>query len=217
MIPTPHRITAVRNMPAAVTRAGALSLLVFLAACNGTEQTSGDAVVQGTVHVCSSCHGLGGRSISPTFPRLAGQQHDYLVNQLMAFRDHTRADPHAHTYMWGMAAKLSDATIDGVATYYSSQPPVAGTPGDPALIAAGKKIFDDGIASRDVPACSSCHGEKAEGADQIPRLAGQHVGYLEEQLSNFSSLARNNEIMHENSKNLTPDEIRAVAAFFGSL
>ncbi len=199
--------------------ASAIPVLLVLAACDSAppQPPSGDSVVQGTVHVCSSCHGFGGRSISPTFPRLAGQQHDYLVNQLQAFRDHTRADPHAHTYMWGMAAKLSDATIDGIATYYSSQTPVAGSPGDPALMAAGKKIFDDGIAERDVPACSSCHGEKGEGADNIPRLAGQHVQYIEEQLTNFASMARSNDIMHENSKNLSPEEIRQVAAFFGSL
>ncbi len=67
----------------------------------------------GTVHVCSSCHGPKGRSISSTFPRLAGQQKDYIEAQLKAFRDHTRADPHAKTYMWGMAARLSDPTIDG--------------------------------------------------------------------------------------------------------
>jgi cytochrome c553 len=197
--------------------ARALPVLLVLAACNSAPPPSDDSIVQGTVHVCSSCHGFAGRSISPTFPRLAGQQHDYLVNQLQAFRDHTRADPHAHTYMWGMAAKLSDATIDGVATYYSSQAPVAGSPGDPTLSAAGKKIFDDGIPEHDVPACSSCHGDKGEGADNIPRLAGQHVGYIEEQLTNFASMARANEIMHENSKNLTPEEIRQVAAFFGSL
>ena len=78
------------------------------------------STVAGTVHVCSSCHGPDGRSSSPTFPRLAGQQKDYIVAQLQAFRDKTRADPHAQTYMWGMAARLSDATIDGIATYYGS-------------------------------------------------------------------------------------------------
>src|ERR1039458_6023658 len=101
----------------------ALPVVLTLAACNGNQQQSADnnTVVEGTVHVCTSCHGLGGRSISPTFPRLAGQQHDYIVAQLQAFRDHTRADPHAHTYMWGMAAKLSDSTIEGLAKYFSSQ------------------------------------------------------------------------------------------------
>ena len=206
-----------------VRAAGSLRLAVsaaalcLLAACGGNEpnasQQQADATVMGTVHVCSSCHGPGGHSVSPTFPRLAGQQKDYIEVELKAFRDHTRADPHAHTYMWGMAAKLTDQTIAGVAAYYSAQTPAVGAPGDPADMAAGKKIFEQGIEARDVPACMGCHGEHAEGNGPIPRLAGQHRDYIAEQLTNFASNARANEIMHENSKNLTPDEIRAVAAY----
>ena len=175
------------------------------------------AQIEGTVHVCSSCHGLSGRSISPTFPRLAGQRAEYIEVQLKAFRDHTRADPHAHTYMWGMAAHLSDSLIHGVAAYYSTQTPAAGTPRDPADMAAGKKIFEEGIPAQEVPACQACHGDHAQGIDAFPRLAGQHRDYLAEQLNNFASNARANEIMHQNSKNLTPEEIRQVAAYLASL
>jgi cytochrome c553 len=170
--------------------------------------------IEGTLHVCSSCHGFGGRSISPTFPRLAGQRAEYIETQLKAFRDHTRADPHAHTYMWGMAAHLSDPLIHGIAGYYAAQPPVPGTPGEPAEMAAGKKIFQEGISG--VPPCQSCHGEHAEGMGTIPRLAGQHPEYLIEQLQNFASNARANEIMHANSKPLTADEIHQVTAYIAA-
>jgi cytochrome c553 len=95
--------------------------------------------------------------------------------QLQAFRDKTRADPHAQTYMWGMAARLSDPTIEGVAVYYASQTPVAGEPSASPEIAAGEKIFTEGIPSESVPACMACHGEKAEGNGPIPRLAGHHL------------------------------------------
>jgi cytochrome c553 len=218
--------TSTRHMP--WRWAFALPLTVVLAACNAGQPSGSQAatapapaneqsVVEGTVHVCSSCHGLRGKSVSPTFPNLAGQQKDYIVAQLKAFRDHTRADPHAHTYMWGMAATLSDATIDGVATYFSSQPPVPGSPGDAALVAQGEKIYKDGLADQKVPACASCHGASGEGAATIPRLAGQHPGYIAEQLDNFISMARANEIMHENSKNLTQQEVEQLAAYVGSL
>lgn len=169
--------------------------------------------VAGTVHVCSSCHGPGGHSISSTFPRLAGQQKDYLEAQLKAFRDHTRADPHARTYMWGMAARLSDALIAGIADYYSKEPPVPGTPENSPEAQAGRAIYNDGVAAQSVPACKACHGEHAEGNAVIPRLAGQHRAYIERQLEAFASNARANEVMHENSKNLTADQIRDVAAF----
>jgi cytochrome c553 len=187
--------------------------------CGGTAPESGSAesTVAGTVHVCESCHGTGGRSISPTFPRLAGQQKDYIIAQLQAFRDRTRADPHAQTYMWGMAARLSDPTIDAIAAYYSSQTPVAGSPSDSPQTAAGKKIFTEGMPSESVPACMSCHGEQAEGNGPIPRLARQHQAYLARQLEAFASMARANEIMHENSKDLTPQQISEVTAYLATL
>jgi len=197
----------------------ARALVVLVAACSGRapEGGSADTTVAGTVHVCSSCHRPEGRSISPTFPRLAGQQKDYLVAQLQAFRDKTRADPHAQTYMWGMAARLSDPTIDGIAAYYAAQTPVAGQPIASPETAAGKKIFTEGIPSENVPACMSCHGEGAEGNGPIPRLAGQHQAYLTRQLEAFASMARANEIMHENSKDLTPEQIAEVTAYLATL
>ncbi len=195
------------------------SIALAVAACTSLQEENApnDPHVAGLVHVCSSCHGFEGRSVSPTFPRLASQREDYLVEQLTAFRDHTRADPHAHTYMWGMAARLTDADIKGLAAYYSSRPPVAGTPGNASLMAAGKAIFDNGIAARDVPACEVCHGGKGQGNEAIPRLAGQHPEYMQEQLTNFASNARANEIMHFNAQNLSPENIEALAVYVGSL
>jgi len=188
--------------------------LLIVSGCADTQKE--DPVVA-TEHVCSSCHGMSGNSVSPTFPRLAGQQKAYIVTQLKAFRDHSRADPHAHTYMWGMAAKLDDATIEGLAAFYSSQKVVAGAPADSTDVAAGKKIFEEGVTARDVPACSGCHGDQAQGGDAFPRLAGQHPQYIERQLAAFSSNARANEIMHQNSKNLNETEMRQLAAYLSTL
>lgn len=201
----------------------ALPLALGLAACNAGKPSGPpsaaqeQSVVDGTIHVCTSCHGFNGRSTAPTFPNLAGQQKDYIVAQLKAFRDHTRADPHAHTYMWGMAATLSDATITGVAQYFSSQTPAPGTPGDPTLVAEGQQIYKTGIPDRQVPACQTCHGTNGQGNAIIPRLAGQHPGYIEDQLTNFASGGRANAIMHRNAKNLTQQEILQIAAYVGSL
>jgi cytochrome c553 len=195
---------------------------LVLAACGGANQAPQAAGepppdIAGTVHVCSSCHGPGGHSISSTFPRLAGQQKDYLVAQLTAFRDHKRADPHAQTYMWGMAARLTNPMIAALATYYAAQPPTPGTPADSPEAQAGHKIYTEGIPARSVPACMTCHGAKGEGNSAFPRLAGQHSAYIERQLDAFASNARANVIMHENSKNLTPEQISEVAAYLDSL
>ncbi len=166
---------------------------------------------------CSTCHGLRGISVAPTFPNLAGQQAQYLEVQLKAFRDRSRADPHAQAFMWGMAAQLSDSTISEIAAYFAAQPPAPGRPGDPAEVAAGKKIFEQGIESQHVPPCQSCHMKNAEGNAIFPRLAGQHRNYVEKQLEVFATGLRANPIMHENAKNLTALEISQVAAYLSSL
>jgi cytochrome c553 len=166
---------------------------------------------------CSTCHGARGISVSPTFPNLAGQQAPYLDAQLKAFRDRSRADPHAQAFMWGMAAQLTDDTIKHIADYFASQPPAAGTRADPAEIAAGRKIYEEGLPAQNVPACQSCHGNQAQGNGPFPRLAGQHRGYLEKQLEAFAANLRANPIMHENSKNLTALQISQVAGFLSSL
>ncbi|OIQ94647.1 cytochrome c-552 precursor [mine drainage metagenome] len=168
-------------------------------------------------NVCMSCHGPEGRSVSPVFPRLAGQQKAYIKAQLEAFRNHTRADPLAQAYMWGIASQLSDSGIDELASYYSAQQPVAGTAGDPALMAAGKKIYTDGIPAEQVPACSSCHGVNAQGVGAFPRLGGQHPEYLLAQLDRFKSGERANApIMLGVVHNMTADQFKAVAAYAAS-
>ena len=78
------------------------------------------ATLHKTIETCGTCHGVNGRSVSPTFPNLAAQTAPYIEMQLHAFKDQTRADPDAQAYMWGMASPLSDATISGLAKYFSS-------------------------------------------------------------------------------------------------
>ena len=165
---------------------------------------------------CSTCHGARGISVSPTFPNLAGQSAAYLEAQLKAFRDRSRADPHAQAFMWGMAAQLTDSTISDIAAYFASQPPSKGASAGPDEVAAGKTIYEDGIAAQHVPPCKSCHGPKAEGNGPFPRLAGQHREYLEKQLEAFAVNLRANPIMHENSKSLTALHISQVAAFLSA-
>lgn len=214
------------RIPGGSIRRASAAALIFaatgVAGCGGPSQAPQAAGgpppdIAGTVHVCSSCHGPRGHSISSTFPRLAGQQKDYLIAQLTAFRDHKRADPHAQTYMWGMAGRLSNAQIAALAAYYSAQPPVPGTPDDSPEAIAGRKIYTEGIPAQQVPACIACHGPKGQGNSAFPRLAGQHRGYIERQLEAFASNARANIIMHENSKNLTPEQITDVAAYVHGL
>jgi cytochrome c553 len=165
---------------------------------------------------CSTCHGAQGISVSPMFPNLAAQQTAYLEVQLKAFRDRSRADPHAQAFMWGMAAQLTDSTIADIAAYFAAQPPAKSSSAGTAEIAAGKKIFEEGIEAQQVQPCQACHMQHAEGNAVFPRLAGQHRSYLEKQLEVFATGLRANAIMHETAKNLTALQISQVAAFLSS-
>jgi cytochrome c553 len=169
--------------------------------------------------ICASCHGPRGESISPAFPRLAGQQQAYVDAQLRAFRDHTRADPMAQAYMWGMSSQLSDQAIQSLSAYYSAQRPVHGKGGDAKLLQQGKAIYEQGIASADVPACTTCHGGDAAGNGTIPRLAGQHAEYIVKQLGVFKSQMRADAsapTMHKISSGMSFDQMEAVATYLMS-
>lgn len=165
---------------------------------------------------CSTCHGPRGISVSPTFPNLAAQQAPYLEAQLKAFRDRSRADPHAQSFMWGMAAQLTDGAIAEIATYYASQPAATGARAGAAEIAAGQKIYEEGVEAQHVVACQSCHMKKGVGSGPFPRLASQRRAYLEKQLEAFATNLRANAVMHENSKNLTALQISQLAAFLSA-
>ena len=166
---------------------------------------------------CVNCHGVSGRSISPTFPNLAAQTVPYLEAQLHAFRDQTRADPDALSYMWGMASQLSDATIEAISDYYAAQIPSRAKTGDTELVARGKQIFEEGVTSQGIPACATCHGPQARGNNIFPRLAGQHADYLVKQALVIQRRLRASPVMYNVIKDLSQEQMRAVAAYLESL
>lgn len=175
------------------------------------------AAAKVAVELCSACHGPAGSSVSPTFPRLAGQQEAYLAAQLRAFKSKERADPEAHDYMWGMAATVPDSLIDGLARYFASQPAPHGEPGNPALMAEGKKLFESGNPAEKIAACAGCHGAHGEGSSVFPRLAGQHAPYIARQLQVIQRNLRASPVMHGIITQLTPEEMNAVAEYVQSM
>ncbi|MBV8049139.1 MAG: cytochrome c4 [Paludibacterium sp.] len=168
---------------------------------------------------CANCHTVSGNSTQPMFPRLAGQQYDYLLQQLQAFRNKSRHDRAAHDYMWGMTAALDDATIEGLARYFSTQKPEPNpAPVDDALANAGKQLYQNGNPAAGTPACASCHGANAEGTAIAPRLAGQHAEYLTKQLHVFGTNQRPAAVaMQEIIKTLKESDIQAVTAYLQSV
>ena len=166
--------------------------------------------------LCSTCHGPRGISTSPEFPILAAQREGYLVAQLEAFQTKTREEKAAHDFMWGIAGNLDAAMIQSIARYYAAQRPAPGRPGDPAMVAKGRELYEKGVPERSIPPCASCHGRDGEGVADFPRLAGQHSKYIVRQIEYIQGLVRKAPVMHGIVKDLPPEEIQALAAYLQS-
>jgi len=170
-------------------------------------------------NVCWRCHGLDGTGREPgAFPSLAGQHAEYLYASLRAFTDRSRFSG----IMSGIAANLDDDAMRATAAYYAGLAPrgIQG-PGDPSEIDRGAAIASRGVPARDIPACVECHGPTARPKNpRYPRLAGQHVGYLAQQLRLLQERRRggsaNVTLMHVFVDRLRPDDIRAVTLYYGS-
>ncbi len=208
-----------------VRRATAIALVAgFMLAASGatwaqekSTAAADQAAQKVAATICSSCHGPNGISTSPLFPRLAGQQELYLAAQLRAFKAKTRGEQDAHDYMWGMATLLDENVIAALARYYAAQKPAPGTPGNAALIARGKVLFEQGDPAHGVMPCASCHGNEAQGNTIFPRLAGQHAAYVVRQLQVIQRQSRDSPIMHGVIKEMDVDAMKAVAEYVQSL
>lgn len=66
---------------------------------------------------CNACHGPDGNSTVPTFPILAGQYEDYLVQALEQYRSGDRQNP----IMGPAASGLTDKEISNLVAWFSSQ------------------------------------------------------------------------------------------------
>ncbi len=196
----------------------ALPLLCLFAthASAQSPAASDDAARKLASQVCSSCHGPGGNSTSPTFPKLAAQQQAYLIAQIQAFKSGTRGEQEAHDYMLGMTTLIDNDTAAALARYFASQPAPPGVSGNPAMVAAGQKLFTQGVPDHVAP-CASCHGDHAQGNGIFPRLAGQHAPYIVRQLKVIQANLRNSPVMHGIIKDLKPQEMEDVAAYLQSL
>jgi len=172
-------------------------------------------------YACAKCHGYKGNgvSVSPIFPILAGQNAVYIEGQLKLLRQRGRADPHARAFMWGISRGLSDEQIGDLATYFESLPAVTGKPStNPALAAKGKDIYENGVPEPNkVVKCAQCHGDVGAGTNNVPRLAGQHKGYIALQLHYYHTGLRENKLMNRNVKNITDDQIDAVTEYISTL
>lgn len=158
--------------------------------------------------VCAACHGADGNSVIPTIPSLAGQPRQFITQALFMFREGQRKNEQ----MTPFTAKLSNADLNDLALYFSSQKltvPTRKPEGD--IVARGRAVTEKNN-------CVACHTATLVGQQHIPRLAGQHKAYLLEQLKGFKASTRADldGTMTSAAQGLAVDELEMVAEYLAT-
>ena len=189
-----------------------IALLLASTAARADDVKRAEEIVQGK---CFVCHGADGESSSPAFPRLAGQHARYVERQLADYKSGRRKS----SAMQPMVEDLSPADFKALGIYFESRKPRTHAVADPELAQVGRFVFARGNPYSGVAACSSCHGANGGGSETLPRLAGQHAQYTENQLKAFNKRERTNDnaVMHAIASKLSELELKAVATYISGL
>ena len=172
---------------------------------------------------CGACHGDQGVSSSSLIPTLAGMDAAVLYKQL----DDYRSGKRLWGVMNGIATALTVQDLTDVATYYSGRSVGLSSVGGEGAPQGGRslrqrdpatRLVFAGDPRRGIPPCSACHGPGSQKLG-APGLQGQHAAYIERQLAAFAQGMRQNDInqqMRTIAKQLTPDEMHAIAVYYAS-
>jgi cytochrome c553 len=130
---------------------------------------------------CFACHGEKGQSQLPEIPSLGAQPAFYTTVQLLMFRDKLRVtEP-----MNEMAKGLSDADLQKAADIISKLPPP-----EPVSDTPDAARMDKARALATQNRCNFCHQSNYQGAENVPRLAGQREDYLLKALRGYKDNSR---------------------------
>ncbi len=117
-------------------RASALAFVLAVASLvvhsQGTAAQSVSAqALKAKTDYCKTCHGVDGQGFRGSFPmpRLAGQQPEYLANQLQAFIDRRRTNP----VMFNVAHVLDPEMVKALGVHFKNL--------DPKPLGSGTKSF----------------------------------------------------------------------------
>lgn len=194
-----------------------------------TEAAGADPFTQGSAEAgaakaapCAACHGPGGNSSNPEWPKLAGQSAKYTFEQLQHFKNGVRSNP----LMSPQAAALSEQDMRDLAAYFARQPFSPGVASEDA-IARAEPLYRGGDAKRGIPACAACHLPDGAGvaASGYPQIGGQHATYaaatlrlMREAHNNApEALPGNFGVMAAVASKLSDEDIDALASYINGL
>ena len=78
----------------------------------------GEKIIQELTGKCERCHGAAADNPAMVVPKIRGQDRDYLIMALRAYRDDKRESSMMHK----MSLPYGDTVIESIASYYASQP-----------------------------------------------------------------------------------------------
>jgi len=168
------------------------------------------------LQLCAGCHNPDGNSVIPENPKLSGLDVDYIIRQLRDFKSGNR---HSNV-MVNIVPLVDEKEFKSLAVFFSVQKRTNGAVADANLVAKGRLIFNEGILGSAVPACAGCHNEDGSGNAKYPRLTGQNIPYVIQQLLDFKNGVRTNDAkaaMRAVARRLNEDEINAVAHYVATL
>ncbi len=157
---------------------------------------------------CGYCHGEDGNSKRPHIPNLASQSPIYLFHSFEKFANGERVD----YVMSKLAKSLTLEDRVNIAVYFSQQkvaPSAASA--EPDRIKRGGVLFQG--------TCTACHGDRAQGMETMPRLAGQPDEYIRKALTRFraNDPSRAGSVMIGIASKLSDADIEALAAYLTQL
>lgn len=194
-----------------------VSAIVTLFAYDAALAQGDAAAGQAKIALCATCHGNDGNSVLAINPKLAGQNANYLVKQLMDFQSGARPGQ----TMAAMVGNLSEQDMQDIAAWYASQE-VSLEGADPETLELAQSIYRAGNKELQVTACSACHSPSGQGNPQagFPAVGGQHAEYTLQQLKLFRSGERANDaasMMRTVVERLTDKELEALSSYLSGL
>lgn len=187
---------------------------------------TGDAAAgKEKAQICNNCHGANGKAPVQNFPSVAGLPEAYLYQKLVEFKKSLRND----SVMTPLVANNTIEDLADIAVFYASLPidtPSSLTP-EPVsddVLERGRQLYLSGDPENGIPPCQSCHGRDGKGPENPlpfqqmwPPLYGQQAMYVSFRLDNFhrdyAIDTTMDKIMRGVAKNLTTEDITALAAF----
>lgn len=192
-----------KSMLAAVSETDIGNIALFYALqkpARAQTPSAGDEVAgKAKAAACALCHGDKGVSTNPTIPSLAGQDAQYVVDALLAYKEGSRVDETMKT----AAASIDEKAAKDMAAFYARQQP------QPTKVRKPLSTADW------VQRCDRCHGTNGNSTEpDLPALAAQRQDYLEKVLHAYRTGVRRSTEMAAMSEGLTEADVENLAAYY---